>query len=237
MAHRYHVDDLGAATVGAVVELRGTEAHHAVRVARARVGESISVGDGTGRVVTGSFQSLDPVLVLVASVADVPAPTPRLGLVQALAKGDRDERAVQAATELGVDVVVPWQAERSVVQWRGERAARSLERWRTIATEASKLSLRAHTPTVLAPRTTGELAELGTDWRLLVLDPEAEPGIGSLDLDDRDLMLVVGPEGGIAPGELTSIAGERVQLGPSVLRTSTAGPAAIAALQVRLGRW
>lgn len=238
MAHCYYVETLESASVGDRIELTGAEARHAASVSRARVGQAILVGNGRGLMVEGTFASVDPVVVEARAVRDVPAAAPRIGLVQALAKGDRDELAVQAATELGVDVIMPWQADRSIVAWKGERGAKQLARWRTIVREAGKQSLRAHVPEVREPVTTAGLATLVDDWRVLVLEPTASRSIAEVADDGTDVLLVVGPEGGIADAELERLAAaEHVRMGTSVLRTSTAGPAAIAALSIALGRW
>lgn len=243
-----------AAEPGDTVVLTGAEAHHAAVVRRVRVGEPVTVGDGAGAWLTGEVDVVTPkqVVVRVTDVAFVAAPSPRVVLVQALAKGDRDELAVQAATELGVDEIVPWQAARSVSRWshaggnRGDdaaKAAKGVARWTTIAREASKQAHRAWLPVVTAPVSTRELAARAGECRMLVLEPTASAPLtrAALDAaDPRDVVLVVGPEGGIAPEELSALtdAGATlVRLGDTVLRTSTAGPAALAVVSAVLGRW
>lgn len=236
MAHCYYVDALEAG-VGEHVTLGREDARHAATVSRARVGETVLVGDGRGTLAEATFVEVRPEVVLeVTSVRTEPVPTPRIGLAQALAKGDRDELAIQAATELGIDVIVPWQAARSIVSWRGERGEKALARWRTIVREAGKQSLRAHVPEVTEAVDTKGLAALGERFRLVVLEPTAPASLADLEPDGRDLLLVVGPEGGIAPDELALLGGDHVRMGPHVVRTSTAGPAAVAALAARW-RW
>ncbi|QAY74135.1 16S rRNA (uracil(1498)-N(3))-methyltransferase [Agromyces protaetiae] len=234
--------ELAAAAAGDVVELSGDEARHAVTVARVRVGETLSIGDGRGTIVTGAVVSTGAreLSLEVADVSRDARPSPAIVLAQALAKGDRDELAVQAATELGVDRIVPWAAARSVSRWEGPKAVKGRQRWATIAREASKQSIRAWIPEVDEPATTGQLASRFDGARILLLEPSAEAAITELEFDGRDLVLVVGPEGGIAPAELERLGAagaEQVRLGTSVLRTSTAGPAAIAVLSAALGRW
>lgn len=234
--------ELAAVAAGDVVRLGGPEARHAVQVARVRLGERISIGDGRGTVVTGPVleSGQGELTIEVAELVREQPATPALVLVQALAKGDRDELAVQAATELGVDRIVPWAAARSVSRWEGAKAEKGRQRWATIAREASKQSIRAWVPEVEAATPTARLPELLAGTRLLVLEPTAERGLAQLELDERPLALLVGPEGGVAPEELarlTAAGAEPVRLGPTVLRTSTAGPAAIALLSARLGRW
>lgn len=230
---------------GDAVTLTGAEAHHAATVRRVRVGEDVTVGDGRGAWLAGTVESVAPreVLVRIDERTDAPAPRPRIVLVQALAKGDRDELAVQAATELGVDEIVPWQAARSVSRWDAAKAAKGRARWAAIVREAGKQAHRAWLPEVDVLIPTKELTRRAAASRVLVLEPTAHERLSSVRLDpadDRDVVLVIGPEGGIAPEELSALrdAGARlVRLGDTVLRTSTAGPAALAVVSTALGRW
>jgi len=242
VANFYLVEDLADATVGGTVSVTGAEAKHVATVARTRVGERLLVGNGRGLVVEGAAESVAAaeVVVRVEAVRVQDAPAPAIRLVQALAKGDRDELAIQAATELGVDGVVPWQAERSVSRWSGPKLEKGRERWSSIVREAAKQSMRPWLPEVGALITTREIAAAAATQRVLVLEPSARHPLTSVESDGRDLLLVVGPEGGIAPAELEHLqaaGAELVRLGDEVLRTSTAGPAAIAVLNARLGRW
>ena len=262
MAHFYIDEELESAAVGDLVSLGGTEARHAVTVSRLTVGETVSIGNGAGLVVSGQIVTAEhtSLVVAVAEVSTEPRRVPAIFLAQALAKGDRDELAVQAATELGVDGVIPWTAGRSISRWEGAKIAKGRDRWSAVVREASKQSLRAWIPDVLDLVTTKQLARLvggapttaGTDEspsdiaavpegiRMLVLEPTAAAALSALEPDGRDLILVVGPEGGISPQELDALAAagaEVVRLGPEVLRTSTAGPAAIAVLNAKLQRW
>ena len=242
MALHFLVESSTDAAVGDLVSLIGAEAKHAAVVRRLRVGEAVTVGDGAGVWLAGTAEEVSParVDVRIAERVEHPAPTPRIVLVQALAKGDRDELAVQAACELGVEEIVPWQASRSVSRWEGPKAVKGRERWATIVREAAKQAHRAWLPDVVAPVSTTQLAERAREQRVLVLDPTAPVRLSEIEPDDRDLVLVVGPEGGISEEELrrlTEAGAERVLLGDTVLRTSTAGPAAIAVLSVALGRW
>lgn len=232
-----------AHSVGDQITLRGVEAHHAAVVRRVRVGEEVTLGDGRGAWLTGQVGSAQPkeVVVELTAVANVPAGTPRLVLVQALAKGDRDELAVQAATELGIDDIIPWQAARSVSRWDSAKAAKGVARWQSIVREAAKQAHRAWVPAVSAPLTTAQLAARATASRMLVLEPTASIALTDVSVDDaEEIVLVVGPEGGVAPEELAALSAAGatlVRLGDTVLRTSTAGPAAIAVINARLGRW
>jgi 16S rRNA (uracil1498-N3)-methyltransferase len=228
------------AELGSRVSVTGDEARHAVQVARVRVGERIAIGDGSGFLAWGAVVSASPseLAIEVDEVRHDPEPEPPLWLAQALAKGDRDELAVQAATELGAAGVIPWAAERSVSRWEGTKAAKGRERWASIVREASKQAIRSRVPDVAALASTAQLAAL--PGRVLILDPLAEAGLAGVRLGDEPITLVVGPEGGISQREFAMFeeAGAiRVRLGSEVLRTSTAGPAALAVLNARLGRW
>ncbi len=242
MAHFYISEELEAAAVGDRVAITGHEARHAVTVSRLAVGETVSIGNGSGLIVTGPIVTAEhtELAITVAEALEVPRRAPAVFLAQALAKGDRDELAVQAATELGVDGVIPWTAARSISRWEGAKIAKGRDRWTAVVREASKQSLRAWIPDVLDLVTTKQLVRLAEGARMLVLEPTAELTLGALETDGRDLILVVGPEGGIAPQELDALAAAGasvVRLGDEVLRTSTAGPAALAVLNVKLGRW
>lgn len=249
MASLYLVGSLDGVAVGDSVPLDGAEGRHAVTVARVRAGETLRLSDGRGTVVTGAVSSLgrDTLEVVVATVELVPAQRPSLTLVQALAKGGRDEMAVQAATEIGVDRIVPWSAARSVSRWEGAKVEKGRARWAAIAHEASKQAIRSRVPEVESPVTTVQLASLsgagaGAARAVLVLDPVGDVRLSAWEppADVDEIVLVVGPEGGIDGSEfdrLVAAGAVRVRLGDTVLRTSTAGPAALAVLQTRLGRW
>ena len=237
MASLYLNSTIESASVGATVGLEPDEAKHANTVARARVGERLSIGNGRGLIVSGTVSALEPFALLVDEVRDELPASPQLWLVQALAKGDRDERAVQAATELGVTGVVPWAAERSVTRWDGAKLDKGRARWQSIVREASKQAIRGWVPEVEPLVSTAAIA----GDVILVLDPAAEVALTSVALPEQGrIALVVGPEGGISPRELALLeqrGATRVRLGAAILRTSTAGPAAIAVLNARLGRW
>lgn len=242
MAHFYLNEDTAEASTGDRITISGPEARHAVTVSRVRVGESLVIGNGSGLVLTGEVAVAEPgeLTVVVETATTTPPASPAVWLAQALAKGDRDEYAVQAASELGVDGVIPWSAQRSIVRWEGQKVRKGHERWSAIVREATKQSMRPWLPDVAPLVSTKQLAALAASTRMLVLDPAASVGLGSIVVDDRDIVLVVGPEGGISDGELallTDAGAELVRLGGGILRTSTAGPAALAILNVALGRW
>lgn len=242
MALHFIVPDCTEAAIGEVVVLTGAEAKHASVVRRVRVGETVTLGDGRGIWLEGAVEDVSAaqVKVRIAARRMQEAPGTRILLAQALAKGDRDELAVQAACELGVDRIIPWQAARSVSRWEGAKAFKGRERWASIVREAAKQAHRSWVPEVTEVQSTAQLAGRAAQARMLVLDPWTETRLSGIRPDGRDIVLVVGPEGGIAPDELERLEGsgaERMRLGETVLRTSTAGPAAIAVLSVALGRW
>ncbi len=179
-----------------------------MQVRRIAPGERVDVSDGQGRRAEGVVARVDrsaktPNLVLsIIDLAYDDEPAPRFVLVQALAKGDRDVAAVEAATELGVDAVVPWQAERSVVVWRPERAVKAQSRWAATVLAAAKQSRRSRVPDVASVVSTADLAQLVTDAALaLVLHEDADRPLSAVPLPSGgDVLVVVGPEGGIGVG-------------------------------------
>jgi 16S rRNA (uracil1498-N3)-methyltransferase len=236
--------DAAQASVGDVVDLDGAEGHHAAVVRRLAVGEELVLTDGRGllahsRVVEVGKGSLRAEVLDVSTVA---AEMPRVVVVQAVPKGERGELAVEMLTEVGVDVIVPWSASRSVARWKGDRAARSLEKWRTAAREAAKQSRRAWFPEVAPLAGTDEVAARLAQASVRVVLHEAASGpLADVPVPGRgEIVIVVGPEGGITEEELSAFAqvgAEPLRLGSSVLRSSTAGVAAAAALLARTPRW
>ncbi|MDH6532891.1 16S rRNA (uracil1498-N3)-methyltransferase [Aurantimicrobium minutum] len=241
MAHFYLLETLEVTTPGSLVTLDGAEGRHASTVSRVRVGESLLVGNGRGLTLSGTVTdtSKDIVILKVDSVDHASQSSPQITLVQALAKTDRDERAIEASTELGVDVVLAWAAERSVSKWEGPKIEKGLARWTAIVREATKQSVRPFLPVVESHVTTAQVCTRLAGCNLLVLDPTGDVSLGSLEIDERDIALIVGPEGGISPAEISRFreAGATiVTMGANILRTSTAGPAALAILNAKLGR-
>jgi 16S rRNA (uracil1498-N3)-methyltransferase len=237
-------EHLAAGRPGDRLVLDGEEGRHAATVRRVLPGERVDLVDGHGtlaRCVTVAVRRGELVLEVRARVEE-PEPAPRLVVVQALAKGERGELAVALLTEVGADVVIPWAAERCVVQWRAERGARGVERWRRSAREAGKQARRARFPDVAEPVGTDAVAQLLCTASLpVVLHEEAELSLAGVPVPDSgDVVLVVGPEGGLTPAELAVLAPpERParRLGPTVLRTSTAGAVAAAVLLAGSRRW
>jgi 16S rRNA (uracil1498-N3)-methyltransferase len=246
VTHQLFLGDPAAvagAVAGGVLVLEGDEGRHAATVVRVRPGERYLVADGAGRGVLCEAEQVERTRVSgrVIEVTDEPAPTPRLVLVQALAKGDRDEQAIEAATELGVDEVVPWQAERSVVVWRGERAAKSLAKWAAVVARATKQSRRLRMPLTSSVADLPALvSRVQAATLTVVLHEDASEPLARVGLPaEGDVLVVVGPEGGISPRELDTLVaagGRPVRLGATILRSSSAGPAALAVINATT-RW
>jgi 16S rRNA (uracil1498-N3)-methyltransferase len=223
--------------------LGGPAGRHAAVVRRMRAGEELQLVDGiggraTGTVTAASREHLD---VQITAVDTEPPPAPRLVVVQALAKGDRGELAVELLTEVGADELVPWSAARSVVRWDAAKAVTGQERWQRVADAAAEQSRRVWWPVVAPLEGTAQVADRVAGAELaVVLHENAETPLASLTVPAGEVVVVVGPEGGIDPGELAALVGagaQAVRLGHEVLRTSSAGIAAAGALLAQTGRW
>ncbi|MFI1646079.1 16S rRNA (uracil(1498)-N(3))-methyltransferase [Streptomyces avidinii] len=233
---------------GAEFVLDGPEGRHAVSVKRLNPGEAVVLTDGRGgwaEAVVKAAEGKDRLVVAVSSAGQEEQPPVRITVVQALPKGDRGELAVETMTETGVDAIVPWQASRCITQWRGDRGAKSLAKWRATAREAGKQSRRVRFPEVAEAMSTKQVAALlaGADLAMVLHEDRDTPSGALVTAElpaSGSVVLVVGPEGGVSPEELAVFAeaGARpYRLGRSVLRTSTAGTAATAVLLARTGRW
>ncbi|HZQ31621.1 MAG TPA: 16S rRNA (uracil(1498)-N(3))-methyltransferase [Mycobacterium sp.] len=237
----FYVDSLPA--VGAVATVSGDEGFHAATVRRIRPGERLMLGDGAGEVAWCEVEDVDRA-ALRARVLDrstVARPAPVVTVVQALPKAERSELAIELATEAGADAFIAWQAARCVARWDSARAEKGLRRWRAVARSAARQSRRAHIPPVTAPVSTGELAQQIEGQVALVLHEDATEVLSEKHVAQTDsLLLVVGPEGGVADDELdvlTAAGAVCVRLGPTILRTSTAAAVALGALGVLTPRW
>lgn len=225
--------------------LDGPEGRHAATVTRLAAGEAVVLVDGAGRRGTGTVATVvgkDVVDVDVGDLVTEPRPQPWLVVVQALPKGDRGETAVETMTEVGVDEVVPWAASRCVTRWREGRGDKALARWRTTAAAAAKQSRRARFPLVADLASTAAVADrlAGAATGVLLHEEASAPLSDLVPPATGELLLVVGPEGGLSPEEVAAFqaAGAMAyRLGPTVLRTSTAGTAALAVLLARTERW
>ena len=236
--------ELAGARVGFALTVVGPEARHAVSVMRMQPGEAIELVDGAGRRVRGTVTSVDrrdSLDVDVASVVDEPFPSLRLTVIQALPKGEHAELAVDLMTQVGVDAIVPWAAQRSIAQWKPEKAEKARAKWQAAAAAAAKQSRRARTPVI------GELASFTNACALvsganlaLLLHEDATTGLADTHLPaGGEIVIVVGPEGGLADDEragLRDAGALEVRLGPSVLRSSLAGAVAVTAISAS-ARW
>ena len=230
---------------GGECALDGPEGKHAATVRRMRTGQALLLSDGRGGLARCEIVGVgrDRLDLSVHEVTREPPPRLRVRLAQALVKGDRGELAVELATEAGVDAVQPWKASRCVARWEeGPRGAKALARWRNTAAQAAKQARRSWTPQVEEPASTRQLVEVvrAAD-AALVLHESAEASLASVELpEEGELVLVVGPEGGIGEDEreaLTAAGARPVRLGPTVLRASTAGAVALGALGALTDRW
>lgn len=240
----FFAPSLEGVCAGGTIALEGDEARHAVVVRRTRVGEQIALTDGVGTTAVGEVldTSKSTLSLRVVSVSSSEPEMPRVVVVQAIPKGDRGELAVEMLTEVGADVIVPWAAARSVAVWRGDKAVKASAKWRSTAREAAKQARRSWFPSVSEMATTSDVVALLEKASLPVVLHEGASGpLSDLAVPGRgEIVIVVGPEGGLNDEEIAAFAhvgAEPLRLGSSVLRTSTAGVAAVAALLSRSPRW
>ncbi|AGB24346.1 RNA methyltransferase, RsmE family [Mycobacterium sp. JS623] len=240
----FYVDALPS--VGGLAVVDGDEGFHAANVRRIRVGEELDLGDGDGTVAHCIVEDVAKGR-LTAKVFDrrtVPAAVPSVTVVQALPKSDRSELAVELATEAGADAFVAWHASRCVARWESQaKIDKGLRRWGAVARSAARQSRRPHIPPVSGMVSTAELVQRVDDSAAmaLVLHESATVKLTEVPVAQANsIMLIIGPEGGIADDEiaaLTNAGATAVQLGPSVLRTSTAAAVALGALGALTARW
>jgi len=226
------------------VLLDGPEGRHAATVRRLRVGETVMLTDGAGLAATAAVVEArrDSLVLDVLELRELPRPELTLTVVQALPKGERGELAVETMTEVGVDRVVPWAAARCVTRWRDERGTKAWDRWRSTAREAAKQSRRVWWPDVDPQAGTAEVAPILSGAALaVVLHEEAAISLTDLPVPQAgEVVLVVGPEGGLTAEELDAFeaaGADTARIGPTVLRTSTAGTVAAALVLAAGGRW
>ena len=236
-------DEVATASPGDLLDLTGEEGHHAAVVRRVEADERISLTDGRGTVATCRVLQTGKkgLTAEVEQVSTTDAEMPRLVVVQAIPKGERGELAVEMLTEVGADVIVPWAAERSIAKWKAERAEKHLAKWRSHAREAAKQARRAWFPEVAPMASTGDVVALLEKASVRVVLHEAASGpLADVPVPGRgEIVIVVGPEGGITDEELEAfgkVGAEPLRLGTSVLRSSTAGVSAAAALLARCPR-
>lgn len=232
------------ATLGPGVQLDLPEnaAHHASRVLRLRAGDEAILfnGDGSDYLVELLRVGKEGVTAKIKSWHTVERESPlKVTLAQAISSGDRMDFTLQKAVELGVGGVQPLAAERSVVKLSGERAERRREHWQNVVISACEQSGRAHVPEVAPPMPMLQWLGAMPDFALkLMLSPTAAHTLHDLPAPDGDICLLIGCEGGFAPGETLaaeSVGFTPVRLGPRVLRTETAALTALSAIQTLWG--
>jgi 16S rRNA (uracil1498-N3)-methyltransferase len=246
VATLFYIDALP--DIGTLAVLDGDEGFHAATVRRIRPGERLVLGDGAGGLAHCEVEHAgrDGLRARVLKRWSVPAGRPPVTVVQALPKSERSELAIELATEAGADSFLAWQAARCVASWQGPRVDKGLRRWRAVARSAARQSRRAHIPPVDGVLSTADLTqrirdEVAAGAVVLALHESATGPLTKVDVARANsMLLVVGPEGGIAPAELdalTQAGAVPVRLGPQVLRTSTAAAVALGALGVLTPRW
>lgn len=241
--HVFIIDAGQPRKVGDTIELTGAESRHAVKVRRVAPGERVDVVDGVGtryacEVVDASMP--ESLALRVCAIKEDPTPIPRITIVQALLKGDRGERAVELMTEVGVDRIVPWVSERTIVRWNDDKARKNVERWRSIARESAKQARRSRVPVIDDVMSTVDVCEvIRSSPSAFVADENSTQDLPT-NIASEDVLVVVGPEGGISASELSEfVAGgaRSIRLGPTVLRGSTAGAIAATLIASRSPRW
>lgn len=230
---------------GTQVTLSGPEGRHAVSVVRVKVGEHIDLSDGDGLLVAGrvvEVRNPDELVIEVLERIIDDVVLPRLVVVQAIPKGERGERAVELLTEVGADAIIPWAASRCIAQWKGDRAEKALTKWENTAKAAGKQARRSRLPQVTGVAATGDVVSMiAAASGAIVLHEESTTALTDWNPPiDGEIVVVVGPEGGITSDEVEAFreAGAQiVHMGKSIMRTSTAGAAAVAVLGAVTGRW
>ena len=226
-----------------LIEVSGDEAHHAIKVLRTSVGEEILISDGAGNWVRASVENVEK-KTFTAKVLErgfQPEKSPRLIVVQGLPKSDRVKDAIEILVESGVDVIIPWQADRSISKWRQD----SLAKWQSVAVSATKQSRRFRKPEIIDGLSLSELLEIESEnGAVLVMHESATTKLSEVVTSNfagmSEIVIVIGPEGGISDNELEllqSTGAHIVGLGPEVFRSAHAGGAALSAVSALIGRW
>jgi len=227
--------------VGDTVKLTGQAAHYLTRVLRLSVADAVTLFNGNGENYAGKVQEIQRQRVLVGLVARQTAGTEsplKITLVQAISRGERMDYTVQKAAELGVCSIQPLFTSRVAVRLDDKRRIKRLAHWQGVVTSACEQSGRAVVPQVREPLTLTEWLESDCDMQRLVLDPDAKIKLSDCKVTGDFISVLVGPEGGFSPEEIEQVTDRGivgVSLGPRVFRTESAGPAAMAVLQVIAG--
>jgi 16S rRNA (uracil1498-N3)-methyltransferase len=226
-----------------LIEIAGDEAHHAIKVLRISVGEEILISDGAGNWVRASVENIEK-KTFTAKVLErgfQPEKSPRLIVVQGLPKSDRVKDAIEILVESGVDLIIPWQADRSISKWRQD----SLHKWKSAAVAATKQSRRFRKPEIIDGLSLPQLLEIESENSVvLVMHESATTKLSEVVTSKfsgmSEIIIVIGPEGGISDSELAVLEGAGahiVGLGPEVFRSAHAGGAALSAVSALIGRW
>ena len=226
-----------------LIEVSGDEAHHAIKVLRINVGEEILVSDGAGNWVRASVENIEK-KTFTAKVLErgfQPKKSPRLIVVQGLPKSDRVKDAIEILVESGVDLISPWQADRSISKWQKD----SLDKWQSAVVAATKQSRRFRKPEIIDGLSLSQLLEIESEnSAVLVMHESATTKLSEVVTSKfagmSEIIIVIGPEGGISESELVVLKGAGahiVGLGPEVFRSAHAGGAALSAVSALIGRW
>jgi 16S rRNA (uracil1498-N3)-methyltransferase len=226
-----------------LIEVSGDEAHHAIKVLRITVGEEILISDGAGNWVRASVENIEK-KSFAAKVLErgfQQEKSPRLIVVQGLPKSDRVKDAIEILIESGVDLIIPWQADRSISKWQKD----SLAKWQNVAVAATKQSRRFRKPEIIDGLSLSQLLEIESEnSAILVMHESATTKLSqvvtSKFAEMSEIIIVIGPEGGISESELEllqSVGAHIVGLGPEVFRSAHAGGAALSAVSALIGRW
>ena len=225
------------------IEVAGDEAHHAIKVLRIKLGEEILVSDGAGNWVRAVVENIEK-KTFMAKVLErgfQEEKFPRLIVVQGLPKSDRVKDAIEILVESGVDLIIPWQADRSISKWQKD----SLGKWQSAAVAATKQSRRFSKPEIIDGLSLSELLEIESEnSAFLVMHESATTKLSEVVTSKfagkSEIIIVIGPEGGISDSELALLEGAGahiVGLGPEVFRSAHAGGAALSAVSALIGRW
>ena len=226
---------------GSTQTLDKDEAHHAIKVLRLNLGEVIKISDGVKKWVSGPIIKISKkeLTISVSDKGEFEEKKPELVLVQAVTKSDRNKEMLELVIESGVDRIIPWQAERSISKWQSDSA----QKWEIGIKEACKQARQIRLPKLMPMLTTAGVVQLlNKDAQTIVFHESAGEKFAQLQLAQSltSIFLIIGPEGGISPNELSifeNSGGKVVRLGETVLRSAHAGFAAISAVQTKLGRW
>ena len=226
-----------------LIEVDGDEAHHAIKVLRIKSGEEILISDGNGNWVRASVENIDKksFTAKVLERGSREPRTPKLVVVQGIPKSDRIKEAIEILVESGVDLIIPWQADRSISKWQKD----SLTKWQSTAIAATKQSRRFNVPEIVEELALSQLLEIESETgAILVMHESATKKLSEVVTSKfaelSEIVIVIGPEGGISGAELELLQGAGAQivgLGPEVFRSAHAGGAALSAVSALIGRW